>query len=86
MRRIATALLFFLFFPAIALAQAPVCDTTCGPNPGSGGYSGTLTARTELYNARGSSLGTVPTGISPATVSAWISAIWSTTAVVTHTP
>lgn len=31
-----SALLGFLLFSAVALAQAPVCDVSCGPDPGSG--------------------------------------------------
>ena len=53
MRRIVVAF-FFLFFPTVALAQAPVCDATCEPNPSGGGYNNTVQARTAAYNARGS--------------------------------
>jgi hypothetical protein len=52
MRRIIIAF-FFLLFPTVALAQAPICDATCEPNPNGGGYSNTLQVRTAAYNARG---------------------------------
>jgi hypothetical protein len=53
MGRIATALFIFMLFPAVALAQAPICDATCQPDPQSPGYSNTLQVRTTAYNARG---------------------------------
>jgi hypothetical protein len=38
----------------------PICDVTCGPDPGGSGYSGTFAARAELPNARGVSSSIVP--------------------------
>jgi RHS repeat-associated protein len=51
-----TALLLFLALAAVhTLAQAPICDVTCSPDPNSPTYGGTVAARPRLMNARGSS-------------------------------
>ncbi|HEV8524999.1 MAG TPA: hypothetical protein VGQ71_10905, partial [Terriglobales bacterium] len=55
MGRIACASILVLLFSALAPAQVqPICDVTCEPNPGGGGYNNTVQARTKTYNVRGS--------------------------------
>src|ERR1041385_5435950 len=38
-----------------AMSQAPICDVTCSPDPGSSSYAGAVAARPKLLNARGHS-------------------------------
>lgn len=58
MKAILTVIFGFcaLLFSAHAVAQvAPLCDTTCAPNPTSSTYGGALAARAKRQNARGAS-------------------------------
>src|SRR5579859_838401 len=49
------SLLFFLSATVHVLAQAPICDVTCSPDPSSPNYAGAVAARPKVINARGSS-------------------------------
>jgi RHS repeat-associated protein len=44
----------FTAAPAMAQAQAPVCDVTCTPNINNSSYGGAAAARSKILNARGS--------------------------------
>src|SRR5882724_4888771 len=50
--RLCLALALLAFSP-FALAQAPVCDVTCAPDPGGSGYDTTVDAMTKVQNMRG---------------------------------
>ena len=63
--RVVLALLVFLSLNSVTLGQhAPVCDTTCGPDPGSSTYPATFKARPRPENGRRGSLSMLP-GHSP---------------------
>lgn len=51
--RCCAIILFSLSCAVVSLAQAPLCDVTCSPNPGSQSYGGTFAARVKVQNARG---------------------------------
>jgi hypothetical protein len=53
MGRVLAALFILSVLSATAIAQAPLCDGTCSPDPHSSGYGNALQVRTAAYNARG---------------------------------
>jgi hypothetical protein len=56
MKMLRTAVVCFLavVYSSIAQAQhAPICDSTCGPDPTDPSYGGLLAARVKKQNARG---------------------------------
>lgn len=51
--RLCIALALLVVLDSLALAQAPVCDVTCAPDPGGSGYDNTVNALTKPVNMRG---------------------------------
>ena len=49
-----TLLLVIIGLTSVSMmAQAPICDVTCTPDPGGSTYAGAVAARPKLLNARG---------------------------------